>query len=65
LVDCAEELPRVNELIGGSAGTTSEVVVVHDARLRWNEELGDWDSEGVGDAVDDVDADIGFCALDP
>jgi len=65
-VDGVEEVSRVDKLGVRIGGAASELVVIDMDCACWNEELGDRDPEGIGDALDDVDSDVtGDASLDP
>jgi hypothetical protein len=64
-VEHREKSPRIDAFFSGNGGTTSEFRVVHEARARRNEELGDRDAERPREPVHGADPDVaGGPALD-
>jgi hypothetical protein len=63
-VDGREDGSRIDKLARGVGRAACEFVVVDGTGAWWNEEFRDWDAEGVGDPLDDIDADVADAALD-
>jgi hypothetical protein len=64
LFDCVERFKGVDGVFASGSTTSSKLIVVHKSRIVENEKAVDGDTEGVDDAIDDVEAGVGGSAFD-